>query len=131
MTMDMVYWKIMISTIICTLESRSGKDEVIEFWLLQEVSGTNRISRVLVVKKKKRKSTEFLYCIPFGRKRLMFLFFLFFFFLNRTGSNPKIRRNKIWGGQNGGILVYNSGKFFVYFLSVCSICLFNYYEACL
>lgn len=29
---------------------------------------------------------------------------------NRTGSNPKIRRNKIWGGQNGGILVYNSGK---------------------
>jgi len=55
MTMDMVYWKIMISTIICTLESRSGKDEVIEFWLLQEVSGTNRISRVLVVKKKKKK----------------------------------------------------------------------------
>lgn len=28
---------------------------------------------------------------------------------SRTGSNPKIRRNKIWGGQNGGILVYNSG----------------------
>ncbi|WAR19120.1 FBX11-like protein [Mya arenaria] len=28
---------------------------------------------------------------------------------NRTGSNPLIRRNKIWGGQNGGILVYNSG----------------------
>lgn len=28
---------------------------------------------------------------------------------DRTGSNPKIRRNKIWGGQNGGILVYNSG----------------------
>lgn len=28
----------------------------------------------------------------------------------RTGSNPKIRRNKIWGGQNGGILVYNSGE---------------------
>lgn len=32
-------------------------------------------------------------------------------FLSRTGSNPKIRRNKIWGGQNGGILVYNSGRF--------------------
>ena len=31
--------------------------------------------------------------------------------LNRTGSNPKIRRNKIWGGQNGGILVYNSGLY--------------------
>ena len=30
--------------------------------------------------------------------------------LHRTGSNPKIRRNKIWGGQNGGILVYNSGE---------------------
>lgn len=29
---------------------------------------------------------------------------------DRTGSNPKIRRNKIWGGQNGGILVYNSGE---------------------
>lgn len=29
---------------------------------------------------------------------------------SRTGSNPKIRRNKIWGGQNGGILVYNSGE---------------------
>uniref|UniRef100_A0A8C4QQI3 Right handed beta helix domain-containing protein n=1 Tax=Eptatretus burgeri TaxID=7764 RepID=A0A8C4QQI3_EPTBU len=27
----------------------------------------------------------------------------------RTGSNPKIKRNKIWGGQNGGILVYNLG----------------------
>lgn len=32
-------------------------------------------------------------------------------FHSRTGSNPKIRRNKIWGGQNGGILVYNSGRF--------------------
>lgn len=31
-------------------------------------------------------------------------------FTFRTGSNPKIRRNKIWGGQNGGILVYNSGE---------------------
>lgn len=31
-------------------------------------------------------------------------------FPHRTGSNPKIRRNKIWGGQNGGILVYNSGE---------------------
>ena len=28
----------------------------------------------------------------------------------RTGSNPIIRRNKIWGGQNGGILVYNGGE---------------------
>lgn len=27
----------------------------------------------------------------------------------RTGSNPIIRRNKIWGGQNGGVLVYNGG----------------------
>ena len=27
----------------------------------------------------------------------------------RTGSNPLIRRNRIWGGQNGGILVYNGG----------------------
>lgn len=27
----------------------------------------------------------------------------------RTGSNPIIRGNKIWGGQNGGILVYNGG----------------------
>ena len=27
----------------------------------------------------------------------------------RTGSDPIIRRNKIWGGQNGGILVYNGG----------------------
>lgn len=30
-------------------------------------------------------------------------------FLSRTGSNPIIRRNKIWGGQNGGVLVYNGG----------------------
>lgn len=46
------------------------------------------------------------------------LFFLFFNFsilrINylcniRTGSNPVIRGNKIWGGQNGGVLVYNSG----------------------
>lgn len=42
--------------------------------------------------------------------------YLFFFFFNfqlysalRTGSNPFIRKNKIWGGQNGGILVYNGG----------------------
>jgi len=28
----------------------------------------------------------------------------------RTGSNPKITRNKIWGGQNGGVLVYNNGN---------------------
>ena len=27
----------------------------------------------------------------------------------RTGSNPVIKMNKIWGGQNGGILVYNGG----------------------
>ena len=27
----------------------------------------------------------------------------------RTGSNPLIKKNKIWGGQNGGILVYNGG----------------------
>ena len=26
-----------------------------------------------------------------------------------TGSNPLIKKNKIWGGQNGGILVYNGG----------------------
>ncbi|XP_023238645.1 F-box only protein 11-like [Centruroides sculpturatus] len=34
-------------------------------------------------------------------------FFHKFYF--RTGSNPVIRRNKIWGGQNGGVLVYNGG----------------------
>lgn len=27
----------------------------------------------------------------------------------RTGSNPIIKGNKIWGGQNGGVLVYNGG----------------------
>lgn len=31
------------------------------------------------------------------------------FFFIRTGSNPIIRGNKIWGGQNGGVLVYNGG----------------------
>jgi len=39
------------------------------------------------------------------RAEVMFFFFLYF----RTGSNPVIRGNKIWGGQNGGVLVYNSG----------------------
>ena len=29
---------------------------------------------------------------------------------SRSGSNPTINRNKIWGGQNGGVLVYNGGK---------------------
>ena len=29
---------------------------------------------------------------------------------NRTGSNPVIKRNKIFGGKNGGVLIYNSGK---------------------
>ena len=33
----------------------------------------------------------------------------FFCNFHRTGSNPFIRKNKIWGGQNGGILVYNGG----------------------
>lgn len=28
----------------------------------------------------------------------------------RTGSHPTIRRNKIFGGKNGGILIYNSGE---------------------
>ena len=32
---------------------------------------------------------------------------------SRSGSNPCIRRNKIWGGQNGGVLVYNGGYFIV------------------
>lgn len=36
-----------------------------------------------------------------------YLFFTSFFF--RTGSNPIIKGNKIWGGQNGGVLVYNGG----------------------
>ncbi len=26
-----------------------------------------------------------------------------------TGSNPRITGNRIWGGQNGGVLVYNGG----------------------
>ena len=30
--------------------------------------------------------------------------------LSRTGSNPHIRRNKIFGGKNGGVLIYNSGE---------------------
>ena len=29
---------------------------------------------------------------------------------SRSGSNPTINRNKIWGGQNGGVLVYNGGE---------------------
>lgn len=41
------------------------------------------------------------------------------FSVHRTGSNPKIRRNKIWGGQNGGILVYNSGMFNLSSFSQC------------
>lgn len=42
---------------------------------------------------------------------IFFVFQLQFFFCLhlRTGSNPVIRGNKIWGGQNGGVLVYNSG----------------------
>lgn len=36
---------------------------------------------------------------------ICFVFILFF----RTGSNPVIKGNKIWGGQNGGVLVYNGG----------------------
>lgn len=31
------------------------------------------------------------------------------FSIYRTGSNPVIKGNKIWGGQNGGVLVYNGG----------------------
>ena len=29
---------------------------------------------------------------------------------SRTSSNPVIRRNKIFGGKNGGVLIYNSGE---------------------
>ena len=39
----------------------------------------------------------------------MFLADLICVSFHRTGSNPNIRRNKIWGGQNGGVLVYNGG----------------------
>lgn len=38
----------------------------------------------------------------------------FAFVCPRSGSNPCIRRNKIWGGQNGGVLVYNGGNFIVF-----------------
>ena len=37
------------------------------------------------------------------------IFKIYKFFLFRTGSNPTICCNKIWGGQNGGVLVYNGG----------------------
>ena len=30
----------------------------------------------------------------------------------RSGSNSCIRRNKIWGRQNGGVLAYNGGRVF-------------------
>ena len=42
--------------------------------------------------------------ILFLKRKLIHLLFCF-----RTGSNPVIRGNKIWGGQNGGVLVYNGG----------------------
>ena len=35
---------------------------------------------------------------------------LFKLFLYRTGSNPVIKRNKIFSGKNGGVLIYNSGE---------------------
>ena len=28
----------------------------------------------------------------------------------RSQSNPLLRNNKIWGGSNGGILIYNEGR---------------------
>lgn len=33
-----------------------------------------------------------------------------FNFSCRTGSNPVIQKNKIFGGKNGGVLIYNSGE---------------------
>ena len=36
------------------------------------------------------------------------IFLQFFYHFHRTGSNPHIRRNKIFGGKNGGVLIYNS-----------------------
>ena len=41
---------------------------------------------------------------------------------SRSGSNPSINRNKIWGGQIGGVLVYNGGKM----LSFYGFCQPNY-----
>lgn len=79
MTTDMACWKTTTSTTTCTLVSRSGEEG------------------------------SFLNCPcvnPLFVSRLKTLCCRMCF---RTGSNPKIRRNKIWGGQNGGILVYNSG----------------------
>ena len=35
----------------------------------------------------------------------------------RTGSNPHIKKNKIFGGKNGGVLIYNSGKIILNYLS--------------
>lgn len=71
MTTVMGNWKIMISSIISTLEYKSG----------------NYLHLLLSFNDKQ--------CI--------------FFLIYRTGSNPVIRGNKIWGGQNGGVLVYNGG----------------------
>ena len=54
-----------------------------------------------------------LLCLHIQWLQLITLFekYINFFFCctPRTGSNPIIRRNKIWGGQNGGVLVYNGG----------------------
>ena len=38
----------------------------------------------------------------------------------RTGSNPTIRKNKIFGGKNGGVLIYNSGEY-IYCTCTCTI----------
>lgn len=48
--------------------------------------------------------SSFFCCFVLFYHRINFVFSFY-----RTGSNPVIKGNKIWGGQNGGVLVYNGG----------------------
>lgn len=98
MTMGTVCWKTMTSTITCTLVCKSGIDyslsAVYSLYVYCIFKHKNFLNKIIL------------------HKSMFQIFLLIQITLDRTGSNPKIRRNKIWGGQNGGILVYNSGLCF-------------------
>lgn len=104
--MGMEYWKIMTSITTCTLAYKSG--EVLDHCRL------SLLYQWVCLSVREREREDSWICSRSACE--LHIYNLSDPFQHRTGSNPKIRRNKIWGGQNGGILVYNSGTLFMWYL---------------
>lgn len=90
MIKDVERWRIMKFTIINIPGFKSG--------IFPLICQTSPLKSIMGYFKLYGRQFQFANCL------LLFCCFLF-----RSGSNPVIRRNKIWGGKNGGVLIYNGG----------------------